>query len=72
MYYRIGFPIERPWVLSDGRVLGTPVWDSSEHTWQSYDDITSVITVLGLHPHPDMCVVYEYPGDGTRTLLRTV
>ena len=68
--YRVGFPIKRPWVLGD-RVLPTPVWDTSELVWNTYDDFETVVTVLELHPHPDICIVYEYSDDGSRTRLHT-
>ena len=71
MFYEIGFPIKRSWVLAHGTVLPTSVWDTNEHTWVTYDDLTSVVTVLGLHPHPDICIVYEHHRDGTRIRLRT-
>jgi hypothetical protein len=67
--YTIGFPTSHPYVIGDV-VTPTLMWDTRNLTWNDYDDLSSVVTVLDYHPHPDMLVVYEYLSDGSRIRLR--
>jgi len=68
--YSVGFPTSSPYIIGDV-VTPTLMWDTRNLTWNDYDDLSTVITVLDIHPHPEMITVYEYLPDGTRIRLCT-